>query len=187
MVDPFRVVRVVSRCLDKVRRRVQDETAGHRGRKSDPLSRIRKILLSGRERVTGDGIDRMLQGLHVGDPTGEVQHAWATREDVHDIYLAATAALDHATAWCPAPASGSDVRTLAQTLVRWHDENLAHHTSGASNSCVEAANLTVKQAKRSRRAFTKLNHHRLHIMLSSDGPREHHLVARHRDRPNIDQ
>ena len=51
VADPFRVVRVANRCVDKVRRRVQNETLGHRGRKHDPLYRIRKLLLSGSERL----------------------------------------------------------------------------------------------------------------------------------------
>ena len=37
VADPFHVVRVGNRCLDQVRRRVQNETLGHRGRKADPL------------------------------------------------------------------------------------------------------------------------------------------------------
>jgi transposase len=49
--DPFHVVRVANRCLDQVRRRVQNETLGHRGRKPDPLYRIRKVLLTGNERL----------------------------------------------------------------------------------------------------------------------------------------
>ena len=34
VADPFHVVRVANRCVDKVRRRVQNETLGHRGRKA---------------------------------------------------------------------------------------------------------------------------------------------------------
>ena len=37
VADPFHVVRVGNRCVDKVRRRVQNDTLGHRGRKHDPL------------------------------------------------------------------------------------------------------------------------------------------------------
>jgi hypothetical protein len=47
VADPFHVVRVANRCLDQVRRRVQNETLEHRGRKDDPLYRIRKLLLKG--------------------------------------------------------------------------------------------------------------------------------------------
>ena len=55
VADPFHVVRVGNRCLDTVRRRVQNETLGHRDRKDDPLYRIRKLLLSGAERVDEKG------------------------------------------------------------------------------------------------------------------------------------
>jgi transposase len=68
VADPFHVVRAGNRCLDKVRRRVQNETLGHRGRKRDPLYRIRKLLLSGHERLDEAGRQRMLLGLRVGDP-----------------------------------------------------------------------------------------------------------------------
>ena len=47
VADPFHVVRVANRCMDTVRRRVQNEQLGHRGRKRDPLFKIRKILLAG--------------------------------------------------------------------------------------------------------------------------------------------
>jgi transposase len=47
VADPFHVVRLGNRCLDQVRRRVQNATLGHRGRKRDPLYRIRKLMLTG--------------------------------------------------------------------------------------------------------------------------------------------
>ena len=55
VADPFHVVRVGNRCLDKVRRRVQNETLGHRGRKPDTLYRIRKLFLAGTERLDDRG------------------------------------------------------------------------------------------------------------------------------------
>lgn len=41
---PFHVVRLANLCLDRVRRRLQEETLGYRGRKNDDLYRIRKLL-----------------------------------------------------------------------------------------------------------------------------------------------
>ena len=76
VADPFHVVRVGNRCLDKVRRRVQNETLDHRGRKDDPLYRIRKLLLTGGERLDETGNARMLLGLRAGDPKDEVLGAW---------------------------------------------------------------------------------------------------------------
>ena len=59
-----------------MRRRVQNETLGHRGRKVDPLYRIRKLLLTGTERLDDRGNHRVLLGLRVGDPHDEVLGAW---------------------------------------------------------------------------------------------------------------
>jgi transposase len=87
VADPFHVIRAGNRCLDKVRRRVQNKTLGHRGRKRDPLYRIRKLLLSGHERLDEAGHQRMLLGLRVGDPADEVLGAWLAEESVRDVYL----------------------------------------------------------------------------------------------------
>ena len=85
VADPFHVVRVGNRCVDKVRRRVQNETLGHRGRKDEPLYRIRKLLLAGTERLDERGRNRLLLGLRVGDPHDEVLGAWLAKESVRDV------------------------------------------------------------------------------------------------------
>src|ERR1022692_2523070 len=87
VADPFHVVRVGNRCLDTVCRRVQNETLGHRGRKADPLYRIRKLLLAGYERLDERGPARALPGLRHGDPHDELLGAWLAKESVRDIYL----------------------------------------------------------------------------------------------------
>ena len=55
VADPFHVVRLANRGVDLVRRRVQNETLGHRGRKGDPLYRIRRLLIMAPERVDDRG------------------------------------------------------------------------------------------------------------------------------------
>jgi transposase len=44
VLDAFHVVRLAFAALDKVRRRIQRDTTGHRGRRTDPLFRIRRVL-----------------------------------------------------------------------------------------------------------------------------------------------
>ena len=78
---------VAQRCLDAIRRRVQQEELGHRGRKGDPLYSIRKILLTGDERLTDRGRERLLEGLRLGDPRDEVLGGWLAREMIRDVYL----------------------------------------------------------------------------------------------------
>jgi transposase len=45
-------VRLGITVVDEVRRRVQQDTLEHRGRKGDPLYGIRRLLLTGQERLT---------------------------------------------------------------------------------------------------------------------------------------
>jgi transposase len=173
VADPFHVVRVANRCVDKVRRRVQNETLGHRGHKRDPLYRIRKILLTGNERLDERGRDRMLLGLRVGDPHDEVLGAWLAKESVRDIYLAdswrdARILVDKAIAGCLAD-DVPEIVSLGNTLKSWRREILAHHTTGASNGPTEGLNLCVKKVKRCGHGFRSFEHYRLRVLLHAGG------------------
>ena len=174
VADPFHVVRVANRCMDTVRRRVQNEQLGHRGRKRDPLFKIRKILLAASERVTPGGADRMLLGLRAGDPNDELLGAWLAKESVRDVYLTddqaeAATLLDKTIAGCQAD-TVAEIRSLGATLARWRVEILAHHTTGASNGPTEGLNLLVKEVKRCGRGFENFEHYRLRVLLRAGKP-----------------
>ncbi|MBA3844943.1 MAG: ISL3 family transposase [Actinobacteria bacterium] len=173
VADPFHVVRVANRGVDKVRRRVQNETLGHRGRKHDPLYRIRKLLLSGAERLDERGNDRLLLGLRVGDPHDEVLGAWLAKESVRDVYLTndpadATLLLDKAITGCAAD-DVPEIVSLGRTLAAWRTEILAHHTTGASNGPTEGLNLCVKKVKRCGHGFRNFENYRLRVLLHAGG------------------
>jgi transposase len=190
VVDPFHIVRLAGQAVTKCRQRVQQATLERRGWKGDPLYGIRKLLLMGAEHLDDTGWERLKTALRNGDLDGQVQDAWVAKEYVRDIYLTndvdqAEAALDRAIAWCRDPDAGPELRTLAKTLVRWRAEILARHTTGASNGRVEAANLTIKQVKRSGRGFRNLTNYRIRILLAGGTPRQTHPVTRHRARPRF--
>ena len=173
VADPFHVVRVANRCLDQVRRRVQNETKGHRGRKDDPLYRIRKLLLKGSERLDETGRDRMLLGLRVGDPYDEVAGAWLAKESVRDIYLVDTSPdaallIDKALRGCLED-DVAEIQTLGRTLARWRTEILNHHLTGASNGPTEGLNLVIKKVKRAGHGFRRFDHYRLRCILHAGG------------------
>ena len=173
VADPFHVVRVANRCLDKVRRRVQNQTTGHRGRKRDPLYRIRKLLLKGAERLDGTGLDRMLLELRIGDPDGDVQGAWCAKESVRDIYLtndpaAAELLLEKAIEGCRTDWV-TEIRSLGTTLARWREQITNHHRTGASNGPTEGLNLLVKKVKRAGHRFRSFTNYRLRILLHAGG------------------
>lgn len=173
VADPFHVVRVANRCLDKVRRRVQNETLGHRGRKDDPLYEIRKLLLKGSERLDDKGTDRMLLGMRVGDPWDEVVGAWLAKESVRDIYLVedpadAATLVDKAIQGC-AEDDVEEIRALGRTLSRWKTEILNHHHTGASNGPTEGLNLVIKKVKRAGHGFRRFDNYRLRCLLHAGG------------------
>ncbi len=173
VADPFHVTRVANRMLDQVRRRVQNETLGHRGRKHDPLFRVRKLLIKGEERLDDRGREKLMAALRVGDPFDEVLGAWMAKEAVRAVYSepdpeAAAVLLDHAIAACAAD-DVPEIRTMGRTLSRWHEEILNHHRTGASNGPTEGMNFCAKQVKRAGRGFSNFSHYRLRVLLNAGG------------------
>ena len=86
VADPFHLVKLANQRLDEVRRRVQTETLGHRGRKPDPLYRSRRLLTKADERLDDHGRQKLVGLLAAGDPQGEVRMAWHAKEVVRSIY-----------------------------------------------------------------------------------------------------
>jgi transposase len=169
VADPFHVTRVGNRTVDLVRRRVQNEQLGHRGRKEDPLFKIRKLLLKGAERLDEQGRERMLLGLRAGDPDDELLAAWLAKESVRDVYLTADPAeaavlLDKAIIACRAD-DVPEIASLGRTLARWREEILNHHRTGASNGPTEGLNFCAKQVKRAGRGFKTFGNYRLRVLL----------------------
>ncbi len=78
VADPFHLVKLANSKLDECRRRVQNETLGHRGHKADPLYRCRRLLTKAEERLTDQGRERLL--LRAGDPHGDVAAVWQAKK-----------------------------------------------------------------------------------------------------------
>ena len=153
VVDHFHAIRLANTVVDQVRRRTHQATLGHRGRKRDPLYRIRKLLLTAQEQLTGRGWVRLRAGLAAGDPTGELAAAWQGKELLRAVYQAvgmpaARAALDRFYRWCDG-VQLPELSRLARTVRAWEAEILAFHaTNGCSNGPTEALNLLIKKVKR---------------------------------------
>src|SRR5690606_30024849 len=138
VVDPFHIVRLGNAAVTACRQRAQQETLEHRGRKGDPLSDIRQLLLRGAERIDEAGWERLHAALDAGDPNDEVRDCWVAKEKIRSIYATddpdlAAERVDDAIAWCTEPEAGPELRRLAKTLRRWRIEIVAHHHTGASN------------------------------------------------------
>ena len=85
IADPFHVVKHANAKVDECRRRVQNETCGHRGRKHDPLYRSRRLLTRGHERLDEHADAKLLGFLEAGDPRGEVRMTWHAQETIREL------------------------------------------------------------------------------------------------------
>ena len=97
VADPFHVTKLANTKLDECRRRVQNETLGHRGRKFDPLYRCRRLLTKAKERLDDKGSEKLKGLLRAGDPDGDVATCWEAKEAVRESYAHADA--DVALEW----------------------------------------------------------------------------------------
>jgi transposase len=187
VVDHFHAVRLANTVVDQVRRRTQQAALGHRGRKRDPLDRIRKLLLTAAEQLTEHGRGRLRAGLAVGDPTGEVAAAWQGKELLRAVYAAsdqadARGALDRFYRWSDGVGM-AELSRLARTVRAWEAEILAFHvTGGCSNGPTEAMNLLVKKVKRVGHGFRNFANYRLRLLLHCGVRWQTHRTARLRGR-----
>ncbi len=159
VVDHFHVTKLANQAIDEIRRRTQQVTLGHRGHKTDPLFRIRRVLLTADERLTEERFAWMAARLAEGDPDGEVGAAWVAKELLRDVYQAVD--LAHARRRLivffqyAAEIDVREVTRLARTIDRWSDEVLAYHqTGGASNGRVENVHMLAEKIRRNSHGFT---------------------------------
>jgi transposase len=170
VLDAFHVTRLGFAAVDDVRRRVQQDSTGHRGRRHDPLYRIRRVLRRGHEHLTDLAWHRLLTGLDVGDVDGQVAAAWIAAQDLRLLYRAtnrddAERRLHRWLVHC-ADSNIPELHRLASTIDGWRPELLAYFdTAGISNGPTEAMNLLIKKIKRTGHGFRNFDNYRLRLLL----------------------
>jgi transposase len=175
VADPFHVVKLANTALDECRRRVQNETFGHRGRRDDPLWRARRRLSIARERLSPDQHDKLMGLLRAGDPHLDVWFAWNAKEVVRQIYDHCDAEL--AAEWVAEigrdfidPDMPFEVRRLGRTITRWAAQIVAWHRSHVTNGPTEAVNNLAKRIKRVAFGLVNFRHHRVRCLLYAGKP-----------------
>ena len=160
--------------VDQVRRRVQQQIHGHRGRKGDPLYGIRTILRCGRERLTDKQKARLTRAIAADERHDEVHVAWHAAQQLRDAYHAENLAEGRKIAEkilaafpsCPIP----EIARLGRTLRQWRAAFLAYFTTGrASNGGTEAINGLIELHRRIARGFTNRQNYRLRMLLIGGG------------------
>jgi transposase len=147
VMDPFHVVRLAGDALDQCRRRVQQATCGHRGRKGDPLYAARRTLHTGSDLLT-DKQRQRLTALFADDEHVEVEATWGIYQHMiaayrepdwkrgRELMQQLIGAISHSV-----PTALPEVITLGRTLKRRAVDVLAYFDRpGTSNGPTEAIN-----------------------------------------------
>ncbi|MGO1581637.1 MAG: ISL3 family transposase [Actinomycetaceae bacterium] len=182
VMDPFHVVRLAGDALDECRRRVQQDTRGHRGRKGDPLYSARRTLHTGADLLT-EKQDQRLDDLFDGDTHVQVEATWA----VYQRMVAAYREPDRSrgrqkmrqvidSVASGVPTALTELRKLGRTLTRRADDVLAYFDRpGTSNGPTEAMNGRLKHLRGSALGFRNLTNYVARSLLEACGfrPRLH--------------
>jgi transposase len=180
VLDAFHVVKLGTAALDEVRRRVQQEIHGHRGRSGDPLYGIRNILRCGVEKLTDRQKARLAKAFAADDRHVEVEVAWRCAQQLRAAYQARNLTAGRRIAeWilaalptCPIP----EIRRLGKTLKQWRAAFLAYFDTGrASNGGTEAVNGLIELHRRVARGFRNRHNYRLRMLLVGGGLTSPHL------------
>jgi len=174
VLDAFHVVKLAAQAMDEVRRRVQQDTLGHRGHAGDPLFRIRNIL----HRAAGDLTERqrarLTDCLERGDPDDEVLVAWQCYQQVRSAYatgdLAAGKEIAERVVATFASCPIGEIARLGRTLRQWKNTYLGYFTTERSNNGgTEAINGVIELHRRIARGYRNRDNYRLRMLLVAGG------------------
>ena len=174
VLDAFHIVKLAGDALDEVRRRVQQDTLGHRGRKGDPLYQIRNLLRASRDRLTPRQQERLREAFVADEAHISVEVAYLLTQQVRDVFHQDTPAhsrrlaahLIESLPTCPIP----EIARLGRTLRKWKDAFLAYFdTGGASNGPTEAINGIIELGRRTARGYRNPTNYRLRMLLIAGG------------------
>ena len=174
VLDAFHIVKLAGDAPGEVRRRVQQDTTGHRGRKGDPLYQIRLLLRASRDRLTKRQKERLREAFVADEAHISVEVAYLLTQQVREVFHQATPAqgqrlavrLIESLPACPIP----EIARLGRTLRKWKDAFLAYFdTGGASNGPTEAINGIIELGRRTARGYRNPTNYHLRMLLIAGG------------------
>jgi len=182
VMDPFHVVRLAGDALDRCRRRIQQDTHGHRGRTNDPLYRARRTLHTGADLLTTTQTQR-LHELFTADEHVQVEATWTIYQRMITAYREPDRTRGQALMTKlieslseGVPRARTELVTLGRTLTKRAADVLAYFDRpGTSNGPTEAINGRLEHLRGSALGFRTLTNYIARSLLESGGfrPRLH--------------
>ena len=165
VLDAFHIVKLAGDAPGEVRRRVQQDTLGHRGRKGDPLFFCAPRVIGSRSANKNDSErpSRRMRRISVSKSptfTGQVRDVFHQDTPAQGQRLAVR--LIQRLPACPIP----EIARLGRTLRKWKDAFLAYFdTGGASNGPTEAINGIIELGRRTARGYRNPTNYQLRMLL----------------------
>lgn len=168
-VDHFHVVKLGNDVVTQVRRRVAWDRHDRRGRKTDFAWAHRLLLLRGYDTLSMRGKSKLNEIFTTDDPTHEIGAAWGVKEQLRRLLACTTLATARAertrfntyVAWAAMP----ETTRLKKTVDAWWAEIETFITTRVTNAKTEAANVTIKNIKRTGRGYRSHDNYKCRIML----------------------
>lgn len=168
-VDHFHLVQLANDMVTAVRRRVSWDRYGRRGRKEDQAWAHRLLLLRGYDSLSQRGRDKLEHILLSDDPTDEIGAAWGVKEQLRILLACTTLAaarqaktrFDTYVTWADLP----ETTRLQKTINVWWKEIEVFIATRVTNARTEAANVTIKNIKRTGRGYRSTINYRSRVML----------------------
>jgi transposase len=175
VMDPFHSVRLGGDALQECRRRVQQDLHGHRGRRTDPLFRARRTLMTGADLLT-DRQRQRLDKLFAVEDHVQVEVTWSVYQAMVAAYRAKTPAEGRRIlarlidSLASVPPALVELAKLGRTLAKRRDDVLAYfdrpHTS---NGPTEAINGRLEHLRGTALGFRNLTHYIARCLLEAGG------------------
>ena len=155
-------------------------SAGHRGRKGDPLHGIQNVLRCGAKRLTDKQKAQLNKAIEADERHDEVHVAWQCAQQLRAADKADDLSDGKKIAQkvppsfptCPFP----EIKRLGKTLRRWREAFLAYFdTRRFSNGGTEAINGFIELHRRVARGFRNRDNYRLRMLLIGGGLNHPHL------------
>jgi transposase len=167
-VDHFHLVKLANDTVTAVRRRVSWDRHDRRGRQIDLAWAHRLLLLRGYDTLSDRGRGRLDEVLAADDPTKEIGAAWGVKEQLRLVLActtlveakAARRRFDQYVTWAAMP----ETTRLKKTIDAWWPEIETFIETRATNAKTEAANVTIKNIKRTGRGYRSPANYRCRIM-----------------------
>ncbi len=175
VVDRFHVIKLANSALDGIRRRVQQEATGHRGRRDDPLYRSRRLLVMNGRNLDEIATKRLETLLELGDPNAEVALAYRVKEAISEFYEIAEidqarSHLEEIVDRLSLKSMPSELRRLGKTIKYWFEKIMAFHEERMTNGPTEGLNNLIKRVKRVAFGFTNFDNYRIRALLYGGKP-----------------